>query len=237
MKSQLVTLVEIWQSGSLCCGSLQADRALNISAGQYVQLWQDLQQTTLPLTVFPISLVEDGLFAVDHLLPLWAPGDQLHLFGPLGHGFELPAAARSIALVSLGESPVRLLPLLNQALKRDAAVTLFYPGIEIDPSFPRDLPPEVEIQPLSALPGLVTWADYLAIDMDLSQLSQLSGLLGRANLNRQLTAQGQVLIRSAMPCAGRAAFGICAIPTRRGLRLACEDGPVFDLEDVLDVAG
>jgi hypothetical protein len=36
-----------------------------------------------------------------------------------------------------------------------------------------------------------------------------------------------------MPCAGLAACGVCAVQTRRGWKLACVDGPVFDLKEIM----
>jgi hypothetical protein len=36
-----------------------------------------------------------------------------------------------------------------------------------------------------------------------------------------------------MPCAGLADCGVCAVELRRGWKLACKDGPVFDLRDIL----
>jgi hypothetical protein len=44
-----------------------------------------------------------------------------------------------------------------------------------------------------------------------------------------LPCPAQVLITTPMPCAGLAKCGACAIASRRGWKLACEDGPVFDL--------
>jgi NAD(P)H-flavin reductase len=37
------------------------------------------------------------------------------------------------------------------------------------------------------------------------------------------------LILAPMPCAGLAECGACAVPARSGWKLACLDGPVFDL--------
>jgi NAD(P)H-flavin reductase len=37
---------------------------------------------------------------------------------------------------------------------------------------------------------------------------------------------------AAMPCSGLADCGVCAVPARRGYKLACKDGPVFDLDEL-----
>jgi Leu/Phe-tRNA-protein transferase len=43
---------------------------------------------------------------------------------------------------------------------------------------------------------------------------------------------GQALIHTAMPCAGIAECGACAVRTRKSWRLACKDGPVFDISEL-----
>jgi len=99
------------------------------------------------------------------------------------------------------------------------------------------LPAALEVQPLSALPEALVWADFLAVDISLRSLSSLGELLGLKGGNQKLPCPGQVLVRTDMPCAGIADCGVCALKTRSGWRLACKDGPVFDLEELIDVAG
>ena len=44
--------------------------------------------------------------------------------------------------------------------------------------------------------------------------------------------QAQVLVRTPLPCGGIAACGVCAVHltgSSRDYRLACKDGPVFQL--------
>ena len=38
-----------------------------------------------------------------------------------------------------------------------------------------------------------------------------------------------------MPCGGAAECGICAVPFGRGWKLACKDGPVFELNPLLEI--
>ena len=40
---------------------------------------------------------------------------------------------------------------------------------------------------------------------------------------------GQALVTLPMPCGGLGECGACAVPIRRGWKLACQDGPVLDV--------
>ena len=41
--------------------------------------------------------------------------------------------------------------------------------------------------------------------------------------------EAQALVRTPMPCGALADCGVCTVRTSRGPKLACKDGPVFDL--------
>ena len=77
------------------------------------------------------------------------------------------------------------------------------------------------------------WADYIAVDTVRESLPELRKMLG-AGSPLKVRNEAQVLIRVSMPCGALAECGVCAIETRRGQLLACKDGPVFDLKDLLD---
>ncbi|MEI6290416.1 MAG: hypothetical protein WCP19_08295, partial [Chloroflexota bacterium] len=84
------------------------------------------------------------------------------------------------------------------------------------------------------------WADYLAVDTLRSQLPDLlprllsdprtAALHSGPPIPRAVSAQ--VLVRTPLPCGGIAACGVCAVHltgSSRDYRLACKDGPVFQL--------
>jgi len=77
------------------------------------------------------------------------------------------------------------------------------------------------------LPDLLAWADFLALDLPLEALADLG-----KHLPDVLPCPAQALIYTPMPCACLARCGACAVPTRRRWKLACEDGPVFDLREL-----
>jgi hypothetical protein len=92
---------------------------------------------------------------------------------------------------------------------------------------PADLPVAVEILPLDLLPEALRWADFLAIETCLPGLAELPGRL-KLPAGQASFCPTQVLVAADMPCGGTAECGVCSVRTRRGWRLACQDGPVFD---------
>jgi len=198
--------------------------------GQYLQAYDPND----PLEVIPTSLFVAGeslvsrggeaSFPVAGLLPAaWQPGTQLQLRGPLGRGFELPTKIRRLALAAIGGSPARLLPLVTE---RVSEVVLFCD------SQVGELPMSVEIQGLDSLPSALAWADFLAIDIPLDKLDELATYLGMKEA-LPLSLQGQALVLAPMPCGGLAQCAVCALATRSGAKLACADGPVFDLHELI----
>jgi hypothetical protein len=194
-------------------------------AGQYL-LAHDPADWAAPLgtSLFPAALAQGAFLAASPVPPGWAPGMRLKLRGPLGQGFTLPSTARRVLLVGLGEHISRLMPLVQLALAQSAALAL-----AADTPLPH-LPAAVEAHPLEALEELLPWADYLAIDLPLHKLPELRSLLGES---ARLVEMAQALVYIPMPCAGIGECGVCAVPSQRGWKLACSDGPVFNLKEIL----
>jgi dihydroorotate dehydrogenase electron transfer subunit len=150
---------------------------------------------------------------------------SLDLVGPLGNGFELPREVQRLGLVALGDTISRLMPLVGQIEHSQRGVTLF-----TNLPLPR-IPAYLEAYPLPSLVEALDWPDFLVIDLPLERLPELRDILGLAD-GRSLACPTQVLVTTPMPCAGLAQCGACAVPGRRGWKLACEDGPVFDLHQL-----
>ena len=69
------------------------------------------------------------------------------------------------------------------------------------------------------------------VDLDLETLSRLRELLG-LDSESQLSCQCQALVSTPMPCGTLADCGVCALLVRKTWKLACKDGPVFNLNDL-----
>ncbi|HEY3310596.1 MAG TPA: hypothetical protein VGK00_03045 [Anaerolineales bacterium] len=189
------------------------------------------QETALAQPVFSAGVCLGGFHAAPPLPAHWQPGTQLDLRGPLGKGFSLPAGARAVVLAAFG-SCARLLALLEPALAQKASVVL------LADRPPAGLPAALEILPLAALPETAPWADYLALDLPRANLPELIDLLNLYPREKYAQAKAfqpggltQALLETPMPCGGLADCGACAVTLRpgSGYKLACQDGPVFDL--------
>ena len=184
--------------------------------------------------LFPVGLSSsiegDDVFSPVNLGPIprtWHPGTSLQLRGPLGQAFNLPPAVRSLGLIVLGESAGRLLPLIPLALEKNADIAIFS-----DVPLPQ-LPPVIEIHAINAVPEAISWADFLAIDIPLENIPILRSIF-QLDPHDYLPCPAQILVSTPMPCAGIAECGVCALPWRKkGYALACKDGPVFNLNQLL----
>ncbi len=231
-------LIELYLESGLTGGRLFCPQNLIPSPGQYLLAHDPDSNAPLPVPVFNAGSVPGGFLIGPPIPRAWQPGTTLSLRGPLGRGFSLPNSARCVALVALGETYARLKCLLANALKQDASVVLVS-DLELN-----ELPSEVEIQPVSALAEIAKWGDYLAIDIPRQSLPGLREMLGlsqqtRARFEAQAVSPRRapgpngVLVHTTMPCGGMGECGVCAVTVRRGWKLACKDGPVFDLKELV----
>lgn len=206
------------------------------SPGQYTLAVDEHSVLGIPL--FNAGGWEDGFIAIPSRLRNWAPGSKLLLYGPQGQGFMVPEKGSHLVLITLGGSFCCLWPLASAWLKAGRLATLFS-----DTAF-SDLPPALEVSPLTDLKDTLGWADFIAAVLPADRVGDLLGLIGDPGGGFQVL-QGQVLVLIAMPCARLAECGICAVPlrlpkrggrtirTQRTWKLACTDGPVFELRAVL----
>lgn len=194
--------------------------------GQYVAVCAPSLAPVLTTAVFAAGQASDGFLAAPDLPPEWSPGVRLSLRGPIGRGFEMPLAARRVALISQSAGPERLLSLVGAALAQAASVVLVSDRVGVD------VPAVVEIQPASAMRDVYGWADYAAFELERDQLPGLQTALAEPRPDtRKLDME--VLVRAPMPCAAKAECGACAVITKRGWKMACKDGPVLKLSELL----
>jgi hypothetical protein len=219
-------LVQIYLENELTGGRILCPQKLIPSAGQYLLAHNPALRAPLAVPIFNASPAPGGFLLAPPIPPAWQPGISLNLRGPLGRGFSMPGSARCVALVALAETAARLKPILSEALGQGASIVLVS-----DLDLP-DLPPEVEFRPTAALAEVAGWADYLAVDVVRESLPGLREKLGHSNQTKA-NREAQVLVRTPMPCGGIADCGVCAVTVRRGWRLACKDGPVFSLAELI----
>lgn len=173
-----------------------------------------------------------SLSACDPLAAQWQTGHTLDLLGPVGRAMEFDSNARHILLLGEGTRVAALFPMALQAIQQNRSVVLFSRPDSRGDVFPAHLlPPEIEYHTGGDLPGaeLLTWADAIIANGPEPLYSKLKDGI-RAARYRLERGLAQVLFDDPMPCGIGACYA-CAVKSTRGVRLACIDGPAFDLMD------
>jgi dihydroorotate dehydrogenase electron transfer subunit len=223
--------------------------------GQFLLVDTETEYVRCPL--FPIAL-KDGCFSLalpkDGPLRRLAPGDELDCIGPLGKGFPLSPSAYNLLLLAQASGfglshqqngVLFLLALIDQALEARKNVVLIHEAASASQLFPPSgLPPSVEVRlvtqdgsrgktgtALDLLPELAQWADQVCAVGQLEWYGELVNVLREHRLRLSEGFAWGLIAPEIMPC-GVGACGGCAVETRRGYRMACTDGPVFDLTKV-----
>jgi hypothetical protein len=211
--------------------TLETGSPLVFDAGQYLLVSADNgQDDPIPSALFIESVDGDEVSICSPSPEGWIPGQMLSFRGPLGHGFRLPGLFRRMALIGLDDHPGRLMSLVQVGRLMKADIVLAG-GFFSNPMITHDIPPQVELDGLEQLTELITWADFVAMDVPLEKIHALGELIGET-ASRTMNRDIQVLVHTGMPCGGIADCGICAVKTKRGYKLACQDGPVFDLAEL-----
>jgi NAD(P)H-flavin reductase len=180
------------------------------------------------INAVPLFIQKDegnALLTVPGIPSEWQAGTMLSMRGPLGNGFTLPASQSRIAMASFHGSGKRLLPLLNLALSSGCEISFYRDSLDLP------LPPLVEIFPLESLNKALPWADRIAIEMNLDDVSRVRELL-LGGFTARAHPPMECLVHAPILCDGRSECGVCAVKTRQGWKFACKDGPVFALKDL-----
>ncbi len=225
------------------------DIASTARPGQFVMV-RSREESLLrrPLSIH--QLADNGklalLFTVagkgTHWLAQRQAGDNIDLLGPLGNGYSIHPASRNLLLVAGGIGIAPLCFLAQEALNQGYSVTLLLGASTTAKLYPSDfLPSRAELVIATEngtagkkglitdfLPDFVGWADQVfacgPVDMYRAIAAQ------KAQLLKPKSAQVSLEVR--MGCGLGICYG-CTLKTKRGLKQVCQDGPVFDLDDVL----
>ena len=157
-------------------------------------------------------------------------GDTLDLLAPLGHAVEFDAIARHILLIGEGAHVAPLIAIADSAIAQQREVVLVCRGADAFPA--HLLAPEIEYRTDASALGdeLVAWADAI-VASGVDELYRTLADAARAARYRLEPGLARVLIDLPMPCGTGVCYA-CAVETRRGVQLACVDGPAFDLADL-----
>jgi len=169
------------------------------------------------------------------------PGDEITVFGPLGHGYDLAKATNNVLLVAGGLGVAAVIALADEAIASGRSVTLLQGSRSADRLFPHDLLP-TDVEAVSAtddgsaghhglvtelLPKYLPWADQTFACGPNPMFTSMADVVKGARSRKPV----QALLEERMGCGTGVCYG-CAVFTRKGVRLVCKDGPKFDLREV-----
>ena len=168
-------------------------------------------------------------------------GSDLDVFGPLGNGFSIEHDPRQLLLVAGGNGIAPLCFLAQQAAREGCGVTLLVGVQTASQIYPEHFLPD-GIRYITAtedgtlgqkgmitdlIPKHIDWADQVfacgPVPMYRSMAGDYPQLKGKPV---------QVSLEVRMGCGRGVCYG-CTIRTKSGLKKVCQDGPVFDLDDIL----
>ena len=177
------------------------------------------------------------------LLSARTPGDELHVFGPLGRGYSISRGAQNLLLVAGGLGVAAVIALADEAIAAGQSVTLLQGARTADKLYPPDLLPH-DVEAVSAtddgstghhgvvtdlLPEYLPWADQVFACGPTPMFAGMAKVIRAARSRKPV----QALLEEHMGCGTGICYG-CAVFTRRGVRLVCKDGPRFELRSVFD---
>ena len=165
-------------------------------------------------------------------------GDTIDLLGPLGHGFEVHS--HKLLLVAGGMGIAPLVALAEKGIANGLGIALLL-GAPTQAHLcpPYLLPPEVKLvvateDGSAGRRGVVTdlLVDVAADADQIFACGPLSMYEAMAGLEWLKGKSVQVSMEVRMGCGFGGCYG-CAIETNVGMRLVCQDGPVFNLKDII----
>src|SRR5512139_3106097 len=118
MRIQQAQVTEIRLQNGLFFAWIECPESMVPAPGQYAMA-HALEDRDDPLAVplFPAEIAVQGFLAAPPIPGYWEPGITLQLRGPLGNGFSLPPSLQRLALVALGNTTSRLVPLIQANLE------------------------------------------------------------------------------------------------------------------------
>ena len=176
-----------------------------------------------------------------HWLAHRQTGDNLDLLGPLGNSYSIHPASRNLLLVAGGIGIAPLCFLAQEALNQGCSVTLLLGAPTATQLYPRELlssGAELGIATEDGTAGKKGMVTDLLPNFA-RRVDQIFAC-GPALMYRDMATQSrqileaksvQISLEVRMGCGLGICYG-CTLRTKRGLKQVCQDGPVFELDDI-----
>jgi dihydroorotate dehydrogenase electron transfer subunit len=176
-----------------------------------------------------------------HNISLINKGDNIDLIGPLGNGFEIPAAADKLLLIAGGMGIAPMVFLAEKAIELGKKVTILIGVNNVSQLYPeRLLPPEAKLLIVTedgsagkkglitdVIPGSIDEYDHVFACGPVNMYKAMAAVLESMDYQNQL----QVSLEVRMGCGFNICHG-CTIKTDDGLKQVCKDGPVFNIGQI-----
>lgn len=223
--------------------------------GQFVMVLCRGQGADVPLLRRPLSVHRvDGnrlalLYSVVGQGTQWLsrrkPGDEVDILGPLGNNFTIDVSSKKLLLIAGGIGIAPTIALADYALDRGYITTLLIGCRSEDHMYPEGLLDRAVTMGLNVVvvtedgskgrEGMVTEAlAELALAADqiyaCGPLPMYRAIAG--DMSILSNKQTQVCLEQMMGCGWGVCYG-CTIETGVGLKKVCQDGPIFNMKDVV----
>jgi NAD(P)H-flavin reductase len=229
MKTLSGTITRIWGTFGQLAADITCAGNMIIVPGQYLSITTPDQITAIPNICFPIH-INDEILQVSPIPNEWHPSQKVEVRGPFGHGFSIPQISKKVCLVSWDQHPNRLMDMLKKTIREQREIILVWDAFQ-QTEDSLSIPEDVEIMGLQNLDDAIRWADFIGMDSPINLLSEVARHKSILQ-SGVLTCPIQILVSTSMPCLGIADCGICSIPVKKGYKLTCKDGPVFDFGEL-----
>ena len=170
-------------------------------------------------------------------------GDKVDIFGPLGNGFSIYPTSHNLLSVAGGIGIAPLYFLAEKALEQGCSVTLLHGASRTAHLYPEHLlPPGLELIIATedgsvGRKGMITdflpdFADRADQIFACGPMPMYRDIVLRKQELRLKEKPVQISLEVRMGC-GLGVCYACTVKTKNGLKQVCQDGPVFDLDDII----
>jgi len=169
-------------------------------------------------------------------------GNNIDILGPLGNGFSIHPTSHNLLLIAGGIGIAPLFFMAEEASKKGYSITVLI-GIRTAMVYlkrPSAITGKFIITTedgtdgqqgivTNLVPEYVDWADQVFVSGPMPMYRDM------ALKKRELGLEGkpvQISLEMRMGC-GRGVCYACTMRTKNGLKQVCQDGPIFDLDDII----
>ncbi len=180
-----------------------------------------------------------------NLLSKLKPDDKIDIIGPLGNGYSISNKAKSLLLIAggIGIAPLRFLA--ERAVTMNKSVTILMGARFPNGLYPRHLLPSNAnvITIVENCDNNSLYKEGLVVDL-LPQYLEDHDQVFACGPNAMYGAMSDVLkkccykgsvqvsLEVRMGCGFGVCYG-CSIKTRQGMKRVCQEGPVFNIKDII----